>query len=734
MPDISQEEMQNLLSKYRGKIEKELGMKPLESYQPIFSREYQEFKRELMPPQLSLYEKFCNLSEKLVKIKPKPLVEEKLKKSIEVSHLNISPTGAVSFSILGPIIFILLSMVLSLILTNGIFFIVIALFTGLILISILSALPTMIANSWRMKSSNQMVLCIFYIVTYMRHTSNLENAINFAAEHLDPPLSLDMKKVLWDVETKRFDSIKESLDFYLETWRQWNMEFIEAFHLIESSLYEPSETRRVELLDRSLDIILEETYEKMLHYAHDLQSPITMLHMLGIVMPILGLVVLPLVVSFMEDVKWYHLAVLYDVLLPLGIFYLAKNILSTRPTGYGETDISENNPDIQKYKNVLLHFFGMEIKVKPIMIGLFVGIVLLLIGFSPLIAHLVAPDFDIGFGAKSSASGKNQFYLLEYKTSKAKEGPDVGKLIGPYGLGSSILGLAIPLSLGMGIGLYFKFRSKNVIKIREKSKSLEKEFASSLFQLGNRLGDGIPAELAFERVATTMKGTLSGSFFEIVSINIRNLGMSVKEAIFNKKTGALISFPSKVIESSMKVLIVSVTKGPKVAAQALMNVARYIKEIHRVDERLKDLMADTISSMNSQIKFLTPVVAGIVIGITSMISTIIGKLGTLIPGAEGGGDSGAALGGAANLAQMFGDGVPPYYFQIVVGVYVVQVVYILTLVTNGVENGSDKLSERYNLGVNLTRSVFMYTVIALIVILVFNTIAGTVLQNTVSGV
>ena len=55
-------------------------------------------------------------------------------------------------------------------------------------------------------------------------------------------------------------------------------------------------------------------------------------------------------------------------------------------------------------------------------------------------------------------------------------------------------------------------------------------------------------------------------------------------------------------------------------------MSRYIKEIHRVEERPQDLMADIISSMKSQIKFLTPAIAGIVIGITSMISTILTKL------------------------------------------------------------------------------------------------------------
>jgi len=732
MPNITETELKSLLNKYKGQIEKQFNVSVKRGKKPIFSREYQQFKKEFISGRVTFYEKLCNFSEKLVKIKPKPNTEKKLKDSISIAHLNITPIGAVSFSILGPIAFMLVFILFTLLLTKSIFFVIIALFVGLMLISILSTLPNMIANNWRMKASNQMVLCIFYIVTYMRHTSNLENAVNFASEHLSPPLSLDLKKVLWDVETQKYESIKESLDSYLETWRKWNMEFIEAFHLIESSLYEPSEDRRVELLDRSLDVMLEETYEKMLHYAHNLQSPITMLHMLGIVMPILGLVVLPLVVSFMETVRWYHLAVLYNVLLPLGIFYLAKNILSTRPTGYGDTDISENNPEIAKHKNVIVKLGPLDLKIKPFWIAIVVGCILFIVGLSPLLMHGLGMS-DIGFGSQdeNSVCGRT-FCLLEYKMSKATsvDNPNYGKIVGPYGLGATILGLAIPLALGLGLGLYFKLKSKNVIKIREKSKQLEKEFSSALFQLGNRLGDGIPAELAFEKVADTMKGTISGNFFQIVSINIRKLGMSVKEAIFNRKTGAIVAFPSRVIESSMKVLIVSVKKGPKVAAQALINIARYIKEIHRVDERLKDLMADIISSMKSQISFLTPVVSGIVIGITSMITTILGKLGGLFP--ETGEVGTGAITGASNIANMFGDGVPAYYFQIVVGIYVVQVIYILTLVINGVENGSDKLSERYSMGKNLTRSIVLYSLISLAVIIIFNMVAGKVLLATIT--
>jgi hypothetical protein len=44
----------------------------------------------------------------------------------------------------------------------------------------------------------------------------------------------------------------------------------------------------------------------------------------------------------------------------------------------------------------------------------------------------------------------------------------------------------------------------------------------------------MPAELAFDRVAEGMAGTVSGKFFSLASNNIRRLGMGVEQAIFDE--------------------------------------------------------------------------------------------------------------------------------------------------------------------------------------------------------
>ncbi|MEK6964238.1 MAG: hypothetical protein AABX70_07470 [Nanoarchaeota archaeon] len=718
--------------KFNNKLRRELGEDEVST---ISTRQYDEFKEAYLPKHLSFYESACNFSESLLHLQADKKNVDDLKEAIDICHIDITPAGVTSFAILAPMIYILVGGFLVYLLPSllsageggSLFLLAFVIFTGIIAIFPLLKLPDFLANSWRIKASNQMVLSIFYTVTYMRHTSNLEGAIRFAAEHLSPPLSLDLKRVIWNIETEKYSSLKESMDNYLLTWRKYNPEFIESMHLVESSLYEGSESRRLDALDKSLKVILEETFEKLLHYAHSLKTPLTTLNMLGIILPILGLVILPLMVSFLPDVRYYHLMVIYDLALPFGVYYLGRKILSQRPTGYGDTDLAEQDR-YKKYDYALINLGGTELKISPALISFFVFFVFFLIGITPLLVHVFKPNFDAVIGEdglytiEGISDSRANHYFLGYR-KETINGVDTGRIVGPFGLGATLLSLFIPISIGLSLSTYYSLRSRNLIAIREASKKLELEFASALFQLGNRLADGIPAEMAFDKVANSMEGTLSGKFFKLVSSNISRLGYGLEQAIFDSKQGALVYYPSNLIESSMKVLVESSRKGPIVASQALISVAEYIKEIHRVDERLKDLLGEVISSMKGQVAFLTPAIGGIVIGITSMITKILGSLSERLTSLA----SEATSQGGGSILSIFGTGVPTYYFQVIVGVYICQITFILTQLINGIENGEDILNERYSLGKNMKKTIITYVIISAVIMLVFNLIAGTVI-------
>ncbi|MDP2909416.1 MAG: hypothetical protein Q8N77_06450, partial [Nanoarchaeota archaeon] len=207
--------------------------------------------------------------------------------------------------------------------------------------------------------------------------------------------------------------------------------------------------------------------------------------------------------------------------------------------------------------------------------------------------------------------------------------------------------------------------------------------------------------------------------------------MSVRDAIFDSERGAIQEYPSSLIESAMKVLVESSKKGPQVVAQSLISISVYVERIHQVNERLKDLLADVTSSMQGQISFLTPMIAGVVVGIGSMITTIIGKLGQKMGMiAEGGTGAEGIPVNIQQLIQIFPTDklMPPYFFQIVVGIYVIEIVFMLTIFSNAIQNGMDKLSEKYQMGKNLFTSVTFYFIIALFVTIVFSVLAGTISQ------
>ncbi|MBI5871761.1 hypothetical protein HZB88_01605 [archaeon] len=692
-----------------------------------FTKDYKTFKAEAMQVSITLYERAAGLALRFIRVSPKPEEKRKIQEGIEVAHLDVSPEGAYSLAISACFSLFFFGILLGIILylfglleATGMIAIFIIVIGSLLLLKPLTLYPCYAATKWRLQASNQFVLCILYVVIYMRHTSNLEHAIRFAGEHIGNPLALDLRKVFWDVETRKFSTIKESLDNYLERWKDYNLEFIESFHLIESSLQEPNEQRRLELLEKSLDVILTGTHDRMMHYAQEVKNPITMLHMLGIILPILGLIILPLMGSFL-GIKWYPIALVYNIILPIAVYLIGYNILEKRPLGYSQTRIMEES---EEYKNAGMMPFklGKTITyIEPKPIALFFILVALLIGLFPLIMHAVDPYSDIEL--------MNGVKFLGYMQA------ETGQSIGPFGIGAMVLSLIIPFGIAASLSFYYNARTRKLISIRNETSKLENEFRGALFQIGNRLGSGIPAEIVFGDVAQNLKGTPTGKFLTLVNINIRKLGMSIKEAIFNRKLGAIIYYPSSLIESSMKVLVESAKKGPLIVSKALISISSYLEQIHKVNERLKDLLSEITSSMKAQISFLTPMIAGIVVGISSMITTMIGTLSeSLKTAAIGAGEESAAItGGLGGITAVFpvDNLMPAFFLQIIVGLYVLEVTYVLTVLANGIENGVDKLNEEHELGKNLFRSAVLYVAVAFLSMLIFNLLALKVGQVAV---
>ncbi|MCA9487427.1 MAG: hypothetical protein KC516_00520 [Nanoarchaeota archaeon] len=720
MPKYRKPTVEEIMEKYGSKIEGKINTSAIS--QKNYSQSYVKFKGEI-GKSFAGYERWANNLGNIIRVKPSKKDEEKIRKQLDSAHLDIEPWQVTSLSVVSFLLVFFLGIFVSvgISLAKGSFenfpvlFFMLNIIFSIFLFYFLNGYPERIAKKWRLKASSQMVPAILYIVVYMRHTANLERAISFASEHLEYPLALDFKKIFYDVEIGKFSTIKESLDHYLESWRDFSPEFIESFHLIESSLFEPDNNRRISVLEKALQVVLDGVYDNMLKFTHSVRSPLTNVYMLGVVLPTLGLALLPLASALIgEFLNYVHVFIIFNLLIPFSVFYLTDKVLMLRPGGYGESNLLERNPLYPEYKKKK-HYWQAFFIALPF---IFIGLLPLIFQFTPINEVLgLAKDFtfsDIGLNLFKDTS----FFGFTQET---------GKVRGPFGMGALIMGMFFPIGVAIFFSRAYGKKTKNLIDERKKTKQLEKEFNNSLFQLGNRLGNGVPPELVFGKLAESNKNLITGDFFRRVHYNVSQMGMSVEKAIFDKRRGAINMYPSNLIATSMRILVESAKKGLKIAAVSLMSISQYIKNINKITTRLKDMLAEISSDMKSNMTFLAPLLSGIVVGLAAMITSILTKLKL----ASLGQDAAVNLGGLSGVLDIFDVSamIPPYFLQISVGLYLIEIIFILTNTLVTVDSGEDKLERIYKTGLNLKKGLGLYFVTALFATLALFLLSALVLGN-----
>ncbi|MFH1365504.1 MAG: hypothetical protein ABIH28_02895 [archaeon] len=715
MIDSKDPRIEELFKKHGAKIEQKINsFDSSEDPSSNFSREYSKFKQE-MAPEFTSYERWCNGLGSVFHINLSEKDEKRIKRQIEIAHLEIEPWQVLGLSFTAFLIvffFGFLFSVSSALIQQGNFldkfpfslFFLIVLF-ALFLFYFLSNYPSRLANKWRLKASSQMVPAILYVVVYMRHTPNLERAVAFASQNLQAPLSLDFRKVFYDVQVGKFSSMKESLDNYLGTWRNYAPFFVESFQLIESSLFEPENSRRIITLEKALQVVLDGVHDKMLKFVQEVKSPLQNTYMFTVVLPVLGIALLPMASAMLGGaVNWVHVFVLYVLIFPFLAFYLTDKIMVLRPGGHGEASLLEKNPFYAQYKS-------SEHYAKAFLICL----PLIIIGLLPLILQYAPLTDSLGLKSDYSFSELGlEGFLGEGKLFDFKDLEGGGKN-GPFGVGALFLSLFIPVGIALFFSIAYKGKTRGLIEEREKTKELEVEFNNSLFQLGNRIGNGVPPEIVFGKIAESSKGLVTEEFFKLVNYNIMQMGMSVEKAIFDPKTGALLHYPSNLIATSMKILVESSRKGLGIAAVSLISISEYVRNIQKITSRLKDILAEVVSEMKSNMTFLAPLLSGVVVGLAAMISTILTKLGETTSGAE----ADIAGMGSLGIDTFFKvtDMIPPYFLQISIGIYLIEIIFILTTALVTVDSGEDKLERTSKIGKNLFGGITFYFFASLMAII-----------------
>jgi hypothetical protein len=665
----------------------------------IESRDYKLF-REKERQRLSWFEHIARLSGKLLKISPDENTRTDMESSIAFTGIDITPDDVMALMVLTIMSFVIAAVVLTI---GGIIPPVGALVLAMAGVGLgyyFLKYPTNLLKSYRIRASSQVVLAVLYMVVSMRVSQNLEVALRFAASNISGPLAWDMRRLIWDIEMGGYYSASHALTDYIAKWKPENEEFAEALRLIRDSQNYVGE-RAEKVLDESLDVILEGTKTRMKHYSQDLTMPVTVIHMMGIILPVLGSIMAPMAAIFLRDIaRMEYFLVGYDIVLPLFIIWFINSILKKRPTTFSEIDTS-NHPDMPPKGCMMLNMGGKKVALPVIPISVMIG------------AAFIIPAL-IYFAA-------NPMLVLP---------PNDPKIIVEHGPFSLMMSCMVTMGIALSLASYFFLTNFQKMKIQGDVQKTESEFEVALFQLGNRIAGGTPVEVALEKSVEDVKDLSISGLFVITLKNMRNLGMTFREAIFNRKWGAIRYYPSKLINNIMYMIVDIAAKGVQYAAEGMLTVAKYLRSIRETQEYIRDLLQESISSMTFQAYLLTPLITGLIVSMSQIIiavmSNLTSKLNTL--------NTGSQAGQFMNIASLLGGGegspISPEVFQIVIGVYLIEVIIILAMFITKITQGENKIFQWHMAGKMLMVAIIMYFMVAMVSSFMF----GEMITNALSSI
>ena len=686
--------------KKRQPSEEEIKYRLLEK--KITSREYKIFK-EKENRKLNWYETYTKLSAKVLKIRPSKDSAEEIQGAINFTGLKITPTGVYSASFLTIIVFAVLGLLMMVLTGLSNFTVPLVLILGGAGFGYyILKYPANQVKVMRVKASSQVVLAILYMVVSMRMSPNLERALKFAASNISGELSWDMRRLVWDIMMRKYNSAEEALSDYIVKWKTENGEFSEALRLIRDSQYQTPQ--RVEsTLDEALNVILEGTKSRMKIYTQDLRLPVMVIHMMGIILPVLGTIMAPMAAVFMGDVLQPHYFIIgYDIALPLFILWFINNTLKKRPVTISEININDAPGIPPKGTFLIGGKRGSRRTAVPVLpIALVIGLIIVLPAifyFSQSPELLLPPE---------GAVTKGQTFPVE----------------------ALFMSILIIVAVGMTIAIYYLLSNTQAVKKQKEIEATESQLELALFSLGNRIGSGVPVEVALEQAIPDIKDKEISGLYKVAVRNMKEGGMTLEDAFFHKTYGAIRQYPSKLIRNIIYAVVDTSKKGVGYTSQSMMTIAKYMKSVRETQEYIGEILSDTTSSMKFQAYMLTPIITGLIVSMSQIIIQVLSTLGQKLAASGLAGGAGPLGGVGTNLFGDVDKAMPPAVFQMIVGVYLIEVIVILAVFLTKISHGQNRVVQGMLAGRMLIIGLVMYAIVALISSTMFVGMIGNALKT-----
>jgi hypothetical protein len=540
----------------------------------------------------------------------------------------------------------------------------------IVIMNLLANYPKTYAKYLQIHSLGDIPEILSYLVMYLKLVPNLENSVKFAASESSTTLARDLRKLVWDMEIRVYHGIDDAITSFAEQWGRRSEYFKRSLHLIRSSIQERDEASRIITLDRALDVSLEGTKETMNQFANRLHQPTVILYSLGIMIPLSLVAMLPAAGLVGMRITIFQVFFIYDILLPLFVLLYTRKILLSRPATFNPPCIPPDHPDLLSIN-----------KRRRFLISLLIGITLALPGVFFLTIPIMFPTGSsnaiLNFIADSH--GLNAYFPVTL---------------------FFIWGIATTVTLYC-LSVYRPYK-----KVRDEIKQMEKEFSDALYILGKRISEEKSPEESFLYAAQTMEGAQIAEVFRQTSYNLTAMHTNLHDALYSDEFGSLQHVYSDRIKAILRLFVEGTQKSQRAVSASLIRIADHLKQLQEVENKIKDMLYELSSTLRSTVTVFAPLIAGVTLAITTLISTILTSLNWNIS-EETVTDLSPTFSGISEAFIV--ENVRPEYFVLVIGIYLVELVFLLTRFTNGINEGDDKATYMYSLGKIMPMSIIVFS-------------------------
>jgi hypothetical protein len=497
-----------------------------------------------------------------------------------------------------------------------------------------------------MEYSEEMLRGILHLSTYIQAGTSMEYAFLETEKNIEGILHKQFVEINTMLKRKTKTTLGDAISDYVQVWNEINPQFVKGLRLLQLAALS-NEQDKTRLIRETVETLMVDYMTLGKRSAEALSKNTKLLIGGGILLPILSLLVLPIMAVFLPElIKAELIAFLYVVLFPTVVLVAALSFASKRVQV--DTIRLEDHKDYKPMPSIYAYIA--------------IGIVII------LTLPSISAISDVLKDPAGTIDSSIHFFL------------------------------AWLLAAGFAIAIktYTAFYTRRYKKIWQNIQEVEQDLPfilqsfSTYYTLNTpfeKVVDGVIydyEELGFKKHPVV-------TAFSVLKRRIRTSKKSIKEII---RTEMKTILPSK----KTRAIIGQIASFEEVSQESAAKAARTVREqvinTYKLDDYIKTLLSETVGLIKISSSMLAPLLCALAVVMTYAIlksTEFITKQLELITSSFGSSEISLEL---INMSEV----ISPIFISAIIGIYLLEIVVILSLFQTQIDTGTDKFLFKTLLG------------------------------------